>query len=256
MPVDYLRNLTGHERNRRSDRHLGYALAFVAGAVNAGGFLAVGRYTSHMTGMVSSMADAAVLGDLAALLAALAAILAFISGSATTAILTNWAARRHLRSRYALSLLLEALLLLLFGVAGSYLAELRELLVPATVLLLCFIMGLQNAVITKISSAVIRTTHVTGLTTDIGIELGKLLYVNRSRNLRPTVLANRAKLRLHSTLWVCFLSGGVVGALGFKHVGYSATIPLALLLCLLAGVPAVDDLRYLRAVRPEVPEKR
>lgn len=256
MPVDYLRSLTGHERSRRSDRHLGYALAFVAGAVNAGGFLAVGRYTSHMTGMVSSMADAAVLGDLAVLLAALAAILAFVSGSAITAILTNWAARRHLRSRYALSLLLEALLLLLFGLAGSYLAELHELLIPATVLLLCFIMGLQNALITKISSAVIRTTHVTGLTTDIGIELGKLFYINRDLDHRPAVLANRAKLRLHSSLWICFLAGGVVGALGFKHVGYTATIPLALLLCILAAVPAVDDLRCLRTDRSEGPERR
>ena len=46
-------------------------------------------------------------------------------------------------------------------------------------LVLCYIMGLQNAVITKISNAEIRTTHITGLVTDLGIEIGKMLYLNR-----------------------------------------------------------------------------
>ena len=52
MPVDYLRELTGHERQSRGNRHLGLSLAFIAGATNAGSFLAVGQYTSHMTGLL------------------------------------------------------------------------------------------------------------------------------------------------------------------------------------------------------------
>ncbi len=65
---------------------------------------------------------------------------------------------------------------------GARLARIEGLFVPATVMLLCFIMGLQNAVITKLSHAEIRTTHVTGVVTDIGIELGKLSYCNRNSN--------------------------------------------------------------------------
>jgi uncharacterized membrane protein YoaK (UPF0700 family) len=65
--------------------------------------------------------------------------------------------------------MLEALLLLCFGLLGANLEQHRWLFVPATVALLCFAMGLQNAMITEISKAEIRTTHVTGLVTDIGI---------------------------------------------------------------------------------------
>ena len=243
MPIHYLRRLSGHRRDQQADRHLGYSLAFIAGAMNAGGFLAVGQYTSHMTGIVSGVADAFALGDMTVALAGLGAVLAFLCGAATTAVLINWAGRRRLRSRYALSLLLESVLLLLFGIAGSYLETVRDVLAPVTVLLLCFIMGLQNAVITKVSGAAIRTTHVTGLTTDIGIELGKLFYVNPRESTLPAVLANRDKLRLHGTLLGCFLGGGLLGAISFKHIGFSATIPLAIWLSLLALVPVLDDVR-------------
>lgn len=63
MPIPYLRRLTGRERTRKANRQLACYLAFIAGAINAGGFLAVQQYTSHMTGIVSSMADALALGQ-------------------------------------------------------------------------------------------------------------------------------------------------------------------------------------------------
>ena len=59
---------------------LGSLLAFVAGAANAGGFLAVGQYTSHMTGMLSSVADNVVLGQFALAVAGVGALLAFVLG--------------------------------------------------------------------------------------------------------------------------------------------------------------------------------
>jgi len=107
-------------------------------------------------------------------------------------------------------------------------------------------MGLQNAVITKISRAVIRTTHVTGLITDLGIELGKLLYVNRQAGSAP-VAADRQRLRVHGQLIACFFVGGLAGALGFKYLGFISTVPLALLLLLLVMRPALDDWQRLRA---------
>ena len=56
-----LRHLTGHHRTVASNRVLGLLRAFNAGAVNAGGFLVVHLYTSHMTGVVSMLADNLVL---------------------------------------------------------------------------------------------------------------------------------------------------------------------------------------------------
>lgn len=244
MPFHYLSHLTSDQRDQRSDQHLGCTLAFVAGAVNAGGFLAIGSYTSHMSGIVSSMADELALGKVMVALAALGAWLAFVCGAASTAVLVNWARRRRLvHSQYAVSLMVEAALLLLFGLTGGHLAAMPDLLTPVTILLLCYIMGLQNAIITKISGAQIRTTHVTGLSTDIGIELGKMMYYNKRALPALEVHANRAKLKLHSLLIGFFFIGGITGALGFKHVGFSATIVLALLLATLAVGPIVNDLR-------------
>ena len=234
--LQHLRRLTARERSRRTNLQLGALLAFVAGAVNAGGFLAVQRYTSHMTGVVSGIADDLALGSLRLAAAGAAALVAFVAGAAATALLVNWARRRGLPGKYALPLLLEAALLLLFGVTGAGLLHAPALLVPVTVLLLCFLMGLQNAVVTKISHAEVRTTHVTGLVTDLGIELGRWLYWNRdpSLDLRHRVQADRARLRVHALILGAFFVGGLSGALGFKHVGYAVTLPLSALLVGLA----------------------
>jgi uncharacterized membrane protein YoaK (UPF0700 family) len=243
MPIPYLRRLTGRDRSARANRQLAAVLAFVAGAINAGGFLAVRQYTSHMTGTVSAMADALALGDMVILLTGCALLLSFLAGAATCAILVNWARGRGLHSEYAMTLMLEAALLMVFGLLGGNLGRHAWLFVPATVLLLCYIMGLQNAVITKLSHAEIRTTHVTGMVTDIGIELGKLFYWNRYRGARASVHANFDKLRLLTLLVGVFFAGGVIGAVGFNHVGFITTVPLAALLILLAAVPVFDDLR-------------
>ena len=240
------RRLIGARRSASSNRRLGILLAFVAGAINAGGFLAVAQYTSHMTGMVSAMADNLVLGAYPLVLGALGALVSFILGAACSALLVNYGRRRRYHSKYAIPLLLEALLLLCFGLLGARLATIDGLFVPLTVMLLCFIMGLQNALVTKISHAEIRTTHVTGIVTDIGIELGRALYWNRHPE-RKRVVANRRRLALLCALLSSFFIGGALGALGFKHLGYSATLPLAALLVMLAVGPAMDDVR--RVVR-------
>lgn len=246
MLFEYARRLIGRDRTPDANRHLGIALAFVAGATNAGAFLAVRQYTSHMTGLVSSMADDIVLGNTPLVLSALGGLVSFILGAATTAVLVNFARRHSLHSQYALPLLLEALWMLMFGLMGSQLAEIGEDFVPATVVVLCFMMGLQNAVITKISNAEIRTTHLTGMVTDIGIELGKLFYWNRlPEAVSPPVRVNLRRLGTLSALVGAFFLGGLVGALGFKHLGYAMTLPLALLLASLALVPAADDMRAL-----------
>jgi uncharacterized membrane protein YoaK (UPF0700 family) len=246
MPINYARRLTGNKRTAVANRHLGFALAFVAGATNAGGFLAVQQYTSHMTGIVSAMADNISVGAYDMVLGGAGGLLSFLMGAACSAVMVNYARRRHMQSEFALALLLEALLLVCFGVLGARLSQIEGLFVPVTVMLLSFIMGLQNAVITKLSHAEIRTTHITGIVTDIGIELGKLMYWNRSdRPAQDRVLANRGRIAILASLAASFFVGGVMGAIGFKHIGYISTVPLALMLVVMSGVPAIDDLAML-----------
>lgn len=244
MPINYLRGFTQPVRTEAANRRLGCSLAFVAGAANAGGFLAVGMYTSHMSGIVAALSDNLALGQLVLVLSGLSALMSFLLGAVTSTVLVHWGRRHHTHSEYAAPLMFEAVLLLTFGAMGANLEHHRVLYVPATVGLLCYVMGLQNAIITKISRAEIRTTHVTGLVTDIGIELGKLGYWNRPGVARelPRVMGDRQKLRLLCSLLGMFFLGGLIGALGFKYLGFSATIPLALVLVTLAIVPLLDDI--------------
>lgn len=240
--IPTLRTLTSPRRTAIANLRLGGTLAFVAGATNAGGFLAVGLYTSHMTGLVSQMIDNLALGHGFLALTGFTALLAFMCGAISSTLMVDWASRRRLKSHFALPLLLEAFLLLIFGVMGAALANHIAFVAPFTVLLLCYIMGLQNAVITRISQAEIRTTHITGLITDLAIELGKLLYCNQSRDKLP-VLANRKKMRIHITLIGAFIFGGILGALGFKHWGYQSTLLLALIVAGLTFLPLLDDIK-------------
>jgi uncharacterized membrane protein YoaK (UPF0700 family) len=103
-------------------------------------------------------------------------------------------------------------------------------------------MGLQNAVITKISDAEIRTTHVTGMITDIGIQMGKLFYFNRRAGEEP-VRADRRYLGLLALLVTLFFAGGTLGGELYPRLGFHLMLPLALLLALPTILPVAADLR-------------
>ena len=212
-------------------RALGYIMSFLAGAINAGGFFAVKSYTSHITGSMSGAADAAYLGDWHGFFAAMSCVVTFLIGSAHSSWTILWAKRQRFRSSYGLSMWLESLYLLAFGLLGVALSHYGRILLPPTVLLLCFIMGMHNTVMTVLSGGIIRSTHMTGTVTDLGIELGKVLYYRRSKNPKlPDIAVNRPKMRLLLALLAAFILGGVVGAWGYHRLGYHFTLPVAALL--------------------------
>lgn len=250
MPVPFFKSLVATTRSHQSDLALACLLTFVAGATNAGGFLAVKLYTSHMSGIVATMADFLILGDMRVVFAGMGALMSFLMGAATTAVMVNWAHRENLHSVYALPLAMESALLLVFGVVGGLLNHRGFVSVSITAMLLCYLMGLQNALITKISGARIRTTHVTGMVTDIGIELGKLLYWNQltQHGTVAKVRANRSHLLALCGLVTLFFCGGLTGAFGFSHFGFVFTLPLAILLGVVCAPPILKDLRQRQGV--------
>lgn len=242
---DLLRERRGARRHG-VERQLAWSLAFVAGAINAGGFLAVATYTSHVTGPISRAADEIALGRLRPALTALGMVGCFLAGAFATGVCVHVGRSLHLRSRYALALAIEALLLLVFGAFGASLQHHRELVLPATVVLLCFLMGMHNAVVTHISSAVVRTTHMTGIVTDIGIGLANLAFRPRHAHEIEEAARRRSRLVLHALILASFFVGGIAGALGYKHVGYSITFAFAAVLVLLAVRPIWLDIRLRR----------
>ena len=228
--IRHLRLIAAHRRAAASDRALATLLAGIAGAANAGGFILLGSYTSHMTGYLSQIADNLVLWNVALVVQSAVAIGCFVLGAAASAFVINGARQFRPRRQYSLPLGLQGGLFLMLAAIGA--APIDTMTAQQLgLILLCFIMGFQNATITKISQARIRTTHATGMITDVGIELGRAVY---GRSVNAAVVADRAKLSVLLQLLVSFLVGGILGAVGYALIGFGFSLPLAALLLLLA----------------------
>lgn len=208
--------LQGPSRNERIDLNLACSLAGVAGALNAAAFYSVGFFSANMTGNVTTLSDHIATGKFMPGLFYLTIVLAFILGAGISTLLINAGRRREVHGIYAYSILCESLLLAALGAADLWLTGRWH--VPVVVLSLAFLMGLQNAVVTHISDARVRTTHVSGMATDIGIELGTAFDILRGREKGIDAPHNRAKLRLHFYTIVSFLVGGVVGVLLYQAI--------------------------------------
>lgn len=212
--------LAGKRRNAKANRLLGYHLACVAGAVNTTGFLMVHQYTSHMTGVLSTMIDSALIGDVSIAWMMLVYLLCFILGAATTAMMVLWARKRNLHSRYAIPIFFEAGALL-----GCVFISHQSSFLPDVIALLCYVMGLQNALITKVSDTRIRTTHVTGMVTDIGIELGRIVYSFKCD--KQTVWISIKQMWLHLAIIFMFICGGIAGGILFNFFGIYVLLPIS-----------------------------
>ena len=146
---------TGEARDDAADRRLAWSLAGIAGALNAAGFYAVGVFSSNMTGNVSSLADRLALANVAGGMPYLGLVATFVSGAAVSAMLVNAGRRRGLAGIYAMSVLAEAVLLTGLAAADLWLTGAGRAALLAFGL--SFVMGLQNAVVTRISNARVRT---------------------------------------------------------------------------------------------------
>jgi uncharacterized membrane protein YoaK (UPF0700 family) len=223
------RFLLARRRTATSDAALATILAGIAGAVNAGGFFVVGQYTSHMTGYLSQIADHLVLRNFVFAAFSAGAVLAFLFGAGLSSFLINWARQSKHHQQYAWAIAAQGLALLCLSLLNYSWASMWN---SITLYGLCAIMGLQNATITKISGARIRTTHATGMVTDIGIEIGRASYGAFSP--RAGVKADRRKLTMLLALVATYVGGGIIGAIGYSSVGMMFSLPLAAALLVLS----------------------
>ena len=244
---------TEHSESRTARTVVVLTLACVAGMVNATGFFAVGTYTSHVTGHASMIGDELARGDRVAALHYFVLVLFFVAGAFLATLFVE-SARRLGRARYVAALLVEASILTAFTAISALVEEKGEHLWRLLTAMLSISMGMQNALVTRISGAVVRTTHLTGVATDIGIELARLFYWLRRRTLavspfRLLVDFTREeelqKLRLHLALFASFLAGAVVGPLLFLRLGYAAMLAPGMLLF---GLVLLDRFGWNRAL--------
>ncbi|GLQ99063.1 YoaK family protein [Dyella mobilis] len=223
----------GEARSDGVDRRLACILAAIAGALNTAAFHAVGFFSANMTGNVSSLSDHAAAGEWWISAFYLSIVMAFVFGASVSTLLINAGRRRSIRSIYAIGILAEAILMVLLGGIELFIPSLER--GPVLILGLSFLMGIQNAVVTRISDARVRTTHISGMSTDIGIELSMLFDIARGRELNAEAAPYRSKLRLHVQTVVSFLAGGIAGVVIYQSVGTKLLFATAALLFAMAG---------------------
>jgi uncharacterized membrane protein YoaK (UPF0700 family) len=222
----------GLARTVDTDRRLACTLAAIAGALNTAAFREVGFFAANMTGNVSTVSDHIGLGQWLLSLFYLLIVFTFVAGAAVSTQLISGGRRRGMPGIYAFSILAEAILMALLGCVELALPHRTE--GPVLVLGLSFLMGLQNAAVTHISDARVRTTHVSGMVTDIGIELSMLFDIARGRESQAHASSYRSKLRLHGQTVLSFLGGGVAGVLIYSAIGNNILFVAAALLFVLA----------------------
>ena len=188
-------------------------LACVAGMVNVVGYLSFEQQAvTHLTGTTTLLGEAVAKRDLHAISRLAGVALAFMAGAALSGMIVQDSTLK-LGRRYGVALVLESLLLF----AAIPLFMQGRLAGPLLAAMAC---GLQNAMATTYSGAVIRTSHLSGMFTDLGIGLGHLL--------RGLPLPMR-RLTLSGLIISGFLGGGVLGAWFYRHWGYDALLAPALL---------------------------
>jgi uncharacterized membrane protein YoaK (UPF0700 family) len=184
----------------------GFWLASIAGAVNAIGLLGFKHQgVSHLTGTSTLLGLSLVNLDAAESTHLFFILASFMLGAALSGAIINGAVLR-LGRRYSVALLMEAALLLLAMYSLSHGSNAGHFLASAA----C---GLQNGMVSTFSGATIRTTHVSGLFTDLGTMLGA--------RLRGHPLDTRKAL-LFLLLITGFIFGGSVGAYGYQHLQFTA----------------------------------
>jgi uncharacterized membrane protein YoaK (UPF0700 family) len=179
-------------------------LALIAGAINTVGFLGFQHQgITHLTGSTTLLGIATATGDVTQVMHLLAVIGSFMGGCIFGGFLIQDSTLK-LGRRYGVALLIESALLFLAvpllrnnNTVGDYLASCA-----------C---GLQNGMVSTFSGAVLRTTHVSGMFTDLGIFIGHLLR---------GIPVDMRRVRLSVLLLVSFFVGAAGGAVGFAHFSY------------------------------------
>lgn len=216
----------GNERNQSIDLRFAAIMSLVAGALNAAGFELAGLFSANMTGNISAMADNLAKGGWGAALLFGLIVVVFILGALIAGLLIEAGRQRGKRRIYAAVVALEAGLLILTGLAA--LAGLTGGDGAEIICLLAVALGMQNAVSTRISRARVRTTHVSGMATDIGLSLAGL-WLRSAESAR-----DRGLLALHVTTILAFLGGGVLGVVLHRIAGPVTFLCCGLLLALIA----------------------
>lgn len=198
----------GKSRTNVHNLKLASLLSFVAGMVNVSGLLAVHKLTTNVTGHFAYFADEMSKKNFTEAWLNLLLIVAFFVGAFCSGFLVELTGRYQAMLMNVAPVGIEIILLTYVAFLNPTMLQLHG---EAIACLLLFAMGIQNALVTSISNAIVRTTHLTGLFTDLGIELAQLFFYKQNDQQQKL----RSSIRLRFTVIFFFFFGGIVGGVGY-----------------------------------------
>jgi len=207
----------GKARTLSHNKKIASLLSFVAGVVNVAGFISVQRLTTNVTGHFAYFVDDVFKLHFAESIIYFYYILFFFLGSFFSSLFIELVSRKNERYIYFIPAIIESLILFGIGFFGqSLISNYADLI--ACVLL--FAMGLQNSLVTRISGAIVRTTHLTGLFTDLGIELSQLFFYKEKEQKNKLISTIHLRLRIISF----FFLGGIFGGVFYSYLALQVLI--------------------------------
>lgn len=213
----------GKSRTLSHNKEIATLLSFVAGMINVVGFFAVKQLTTNVTGHFAFFMDSLFTLHFYKSLLFFLYIFFFFLGSFFSSLLIEIVLKKSQRFVFVFPILIESCILILLVLFGTYFLQNNPNIIAFSLL---FAMGLQNSLVTRISNAVVRTTHLTGLFTDLGIELAQLFFCKKKE--QQNNLLSTIKLRFRIIIY--FFCGGLLGGMLFAKLQLSVLIIPALLL--------------------------
>ncbi len=216
-----------HKGNARTFKHnlrIASLLSLVAGIVNVSGFLAVQQLTTNVTGHFAFFVDEIFKLNFWGGFVYFLYIFFFLAGSFISSYIVEFVSKSSERYIYIIPIIIESLILFLVAIFGQTLISQNPNLLAFSLL---FAMGVQNSLVTKISNAIVRTTHLTGLFTDLGIELSQLFFY-KLKDQREKLYSS---IKLRVTIISFFFLGGLLGGIFYSTIQlYVLTIAGTILL--------------------------
>ena len=222
-----------HQGKNRTFIHnlrLATLLSFVAGIVNVTGVLSVQTLTTNITGHFAYFAEEIMKRDYAAAITFFVFTIFFLLGAFTSNFLAELISRKHPNLSHVIPISLEMIILISVGIFGAQ-SALSSIEGKWIAFAMLFAMGIQNSLVTKISQSTVRTTHLTGLFTDLGIELSQLFFYKKPEENKK--LKTSIYLRLSIIIFFflgCILGGFLYNLLEMKTLFVAATFLLFALL--------------------------
>jgi uncharacterized membrane protein YoaK (UPF0700 family) len=205
-----------HNRTLSDNIKLSILGALIAGMINVASFMIFVSFSSNVTGYFAILASEVVSGNMEQIMLVSFWIMLYISGSFTAGFMVTNLFRNNSYLAHATPLILQLLCILTVGFYCNFFYQETLLESEFLLSLLLFSMGLQNGLTASITNFQVKTTHLTGAVTDLGVIASMLT--------KPEFRTNKALLdkgKLIVATIVGYVAGGILFGMFFKTIAYN-----------------------------------